>query len=95
MCDCPPCPLSPHSVRAVLADLQKARVITGFESRDLKDPSAVVKLQSKKSPEMMVTTADILRAHGFANESQILTGEWIDLICVCRTCNGALFKLKS
>ena len=55
----------------------------------------MVKLQSKKSPEVMVTTADILRAHGFANESHTLTGEWIDLICVCRTCNGALFKLKS
>ena len=72
--------LTPHSVRAVLADLQKARVITGFESSKLKDPSAVVRLQSKKSPEMMVTTADILRAHGFANESQPLIGEWTDLI---------------
>ena len=50
--------------------------MTGFESVKLRDPVSVVKVQSKKSPEVMVITADILRANGFADEAQTLIGEW-------------------
>ena len=68
-------PLSLLSVQAVLAELQQAGVITGGEGRELSDISAVVRSQSKKnSPEVMVTTAEILRRHGFEKESEDLSG---------------------
>jgi len=69
-------PLSLLSVQAVLAELQQAGVITGGEGRELIDISAVVRLQSKNSPEVMVTTAKILRRHGFEKESEVLSG-WL------------------
>ena len=92
MCDCLSCPFSPILVRAIFADLQQARVITGFESKKLRDPSGVVRVQSKKSPEVMAITADILRAHGFANESQLLLGKQTrpSFPCLCHVvCIGA------
>ena len=92
MYDCLPCSFSPILVRAIFADLQQARVITGFESKKLRDPSGVVRVQSKKSPEVMAITADILRAHGFANESQLLLGKQTrpSFPCLCHVvCIGA------
>ena len=74
VCHCPPCLVSLLSVQAVLAELQLAGVITGGEDMQLSDVSAVVRLQSKNSPEVMVTTAEILRRHGFEKESEVLSG---------------------
>ena len=75
MCDCPPCPLSPHSVQAVLTELQQADLITSEECRGLYRPSLVVFVQSGKSPEVQSKTADVLRRHGFEEESNLLAGK--------------------
>ena len=74
VCHCPPCLVSLLSVQAVLAELQQASAITGGEGMQLSDVSAVVRLQSQNSPEVMVTTAEILRRHGFEKESEVLSG---------------------
>ena len=73
MCDCPPCPLSPLS--PVLAELQQADLITSEECEGLDDSSGVVIVQSGKSPEVQSKTADVLRRHGFEEESSLLTGK--------------------
>ena len=75
MCDCPPCPLSPHSVQAVLDELQQANLITSKECRRLYDSSDVVRVQSGKSPEVQSKTADVLRRHGLEKESSHLSGK--------------------
>ena len=73
MCDCPPYPLSPLSL--VLAELQKAKLITSEECEGLYDSSDVVRVQSGKSPEVQSKTADVLRRHGFEKESMLLSGK--------------------
>ena len=75
MCDCPPCPLSPHS--PVLAELQQADLITSeeYELYGLYVSSDVVRVQSGKSPEVQSKTADVLRRHGFEKESSRLSGK--------------------
>ena len=75
MCDCPPCPLSPHSVQAVFAELQQANLITSEECEGLYKSSRVVFVQSGKSPEVQSKTADVLRRRGFEKESNLLTGK--------------------
>ena len=75
MCDCPPCPLSPHSVQAVLAELQQADLITSEECEGLYYSRGVVRVQIGKSPEVQSKTADVLRKHGFEEESNLLTGK--------------------
>ena len=75
VCDCPPCPLSPHSVQAVLAELQQANLITSEECEGLYSPRGVVRVQSGKSPEVLTKTADVLRRHGFEEESTHLSGK--------------------
>ena len=75
VCDCPPSPLSPHSVQAVLAELQQADLITSEECEGLYDSRGVVRVQSGKSPEVQSKTADVLRRHGFEKESNLLTGK--------------------
>ena len=64
------------SVQAVVADLRQVHLMTGHEGEKLRNPASVVEVQSKKAPKVMVTTADILRTHGFADEAQTLLGEW-------------------
>ena len=73
MCDCPPCPCSLLS--PVLAELQQADLITSEECEEMNDPSDVVKVQIDKSPEVLTKTADILRRHGFEEESIFLAGK--------------------
>ena len=75
VCDCPPCPLSPHSVQAVLAELKQADLITSEECKRLYYSSDVVRVQSGKSPEVQSKTADVLRRHGFEKESTHLSGK--------------------
>ena len=93
MCDCPPCPLSPHS--PVLAELQQADLITSEECAlyGLYDSSDVVRVQSGKSPEVLKKIADVLRRHGFEEESNLFTGEQtlplIHVPVVCCTVESA------
>ena len=91
MCDCPPCPLSPLS--PVLAELQQADLITSEECGRLFDSRGVVGVQSGKSPEVQSKTADVLRRHGFEEESNLLTGKQtlplIHVPVVCCTVESA------
>ena len=73
MCDCPHCPFSLSP--SVLAELVQADLITSEECRGLRHPSDVVLVQSGKSPEVLTKTADILRRHGFEEESKLLAGK--------------------
>ena len=59
----------------VLPDLVQADLITSEECRGLYDPSDVVAVQSGKSPEVLTKTADVLRRHGFEEESNLFAGE--------------------
>ena len=91
MCDCPPCPLS--SLSTVLVELQQADLITSEECRGLDDSSDVASVQSGKSPEVRSKTADVLRRHGFEEESNLLTGKQtqslIHVPVVCCTVESA------
>ena len=73
MCDCPPVPS--HLSLPVLSELVQADLITSEERRRLIDPSRVVKVQSGKSPEVLTRTADVLRRHGFEEETKLLSGK--------------------
>ena len=59
----------------VLVELQQADLITGEECRGTFDPSLVVEVQSGKSPEVVTKTADVLKRHGFEEESKLLAGK--------------------
>ena len=51
----------------------------------MSDLSGVVTVQSGKSPEVMSKTADILRRHGYEEESRFLAGTQSrpSSICLC------------
>ena len=59
----------------VLAELVQADLITSEERRGLRYTSDVVEVQRGKSPEVMTKTADVLRRHGFEEESNLLAGK--------------------
>ena len=59
----------------VLAELQQADLITSEECEELDDSSDVVEVQSGKSSEVQSKTADVLRRHGFVEESTHLSGK--------------------
>ena len=59
----------------VLAELRQADLITSEEYEELRYSSDVVRLQMGKSPEVMAKTADVLRRHGFEEESKLLAGK--------------------
>ena len=72
----------------VLCELQQADLITSEECKRLQmeyDMSEVVRVQKSKSPEVMSTTAELLRGHGFDEESKLLAGRWSrpSSICLC------------
>ena len=58
----------------VLAELQHAGLITSGECKRMSDISDVVTVQRGKSPEVMSETADVLKRHGFEEESKLLAG---------------------
>ena len=58
----------------VLVELQQTDLITSEECRGLNDISVVVSVQRVKSPEVMSKAADVLRRHGFKEESPLLAG---------------------
>ena len=86
MCDCPPCPLSPVLVQAVLAELKQADLITSEECKGLTGPSDVVIVQSGKSPKVQAKTADVLRRHGYDEESRLLAGKQTQPLIMCLWC---------
>ena len=66
--------LSSHP-HAVLVDLQQADLITSEECKGLTFSSDVVRVQSGKAPEVVTKTADVMRSHGFWEESNLLPGK--------------------
>ena len=77
----------------VLGELQQADLITREECKRLQvrhnlqhyDISDVVDVQSGKSHEVISTTAEVLRRHGFEKESTLLAGRQSrpSSICLC------------
>ena len=59
----------------VLVELQQADLITGEECRGMCHPRHVVDVQSGKSPAVQTKTADVLKRHGFEEESKLLAGK--------------------
>ena len=59
----------------VLAELVQANLVTSEECRGLSNLSNVVRVQSGKSPEVLIKTADVVRRHGFEEKSNILAGK--------------------
>ena len=49
-------------------------VFTADEHVMLRDPSCVAGVLSRKNPEMMNTTAGVLKAHGFEEDSRFISG---------------------
>ena len=66
--------LSSHP-HAVLAELQQADLITSEECMGLRLLNEVVRVQRLKTPEVMAKTADVLKRHGFEEESTLLAGK--------------------
>ena len=62
------------TVKPVLAELQLADLISSEECEGLQHISDVVDVQKGKSPEVMSKTAEVLRRHGFDEESTPLAG---------------------
>ena len=72
----------------VLGDLQQADLITSEECKRLPvqyDMSDVVDVQKGKSLEVMSKTAEVLRRHGFEEESRLFAGRQSrpSSICLC------------
>ena len=73
------------TVKAVLAELRQAYLISSEECGGLQDISGVVGIQKGKSPEVMSKTAEVLRRHGFEKVSRLLAGRQSrpSSICLC------------
>ena len=59
----------------VFVELQQSGLITSKECKWMGEPSDVVRVQSGKFPEVQTKTADVLRRHGFGEESNLLAGK--------------------
>ena len=59
----------------VLAELQLADLISCEKGRGLSDSKDLVRMQSSKSSEVMVKTAEVLRMMGFEEEYKFLLGK--------------------
>ena len=81
----------------VLAELLHANLVTSEECRELYESSDVVRVQGHKSPEVQSKTADVLRRHGFEEESNLLAGKQtqplIHVPVVCCTVESAGINL--
>ena len=79
------------TANAALTELQQADLISSEECEELKyvwmryDTCGVVRVQKGKSPKVMCETADILRRHGFYEESRLFAGRQSrpSSICLC------------
>ena len=78
-------PFPPLFSPPVLAELQQVGLITSVECEGLSDIRDVVNVQKGKSPEVIPKTAEVLRRHGFDEESRLLAGRQSrpSSICLC------------
>ena len=77
----------------VLAELQQSGLITSKECKRINKPSHMVRVQSHKSPEVQTKTADVLRRHGFGEESNLLAGKQTHLGAAPHPCTcGVLYS---
>ena len=77
----------------VLVELQQTGLITSQECKRMGEPSDVVRVQSHKSPEVQTKTADVLRRHGFGEESNLLAGKQTHLGAAPHPCTcGVLYS---
>ena len=82
----------------VVAELVQADLIISEECVGLRYIGNVVEVQRGKSPEVLTKTADVLRRHGFEEESKFLAGKQtqplihVPLVCgtVEPSCKGHL-----
>ena len=76
------------TINAVLAVLQRSRLITSEECKGLSVIHRVVRVQRGKSPEVVAKTADVLRRHGFVEMSRLLAGRQSSTssVCLCHCC---------
>ena len=68
-------PSSPFTDRAFLALLQQKGLTSRDEEEMLRAPCDVVRVQRGKPPEVMDRTATFLKAHGYEEESKLLSGK--------------------
>ena len=69
----------------VLGELRQADVITSEVCEELYGIRDVVDIQKGKSPEVMSRTAEVLRRHGFDEQSILLAGRQSrpSFVCLC------------
>ena len=85
------------TVKAVLAELQQADLISSEECEGLQDISGVVRVQKGKSPEVMFKTVKVLRRYGFDEESKPLAGRQSrpSSICLCYVVQWSLLMMAT
>ena len=73
------------AVKAALAELQQADLITSEECEGLQHINDVVRVQIDKSSKVIFKTAEVLRRHGFEEESRLLAGRQSrpSSVCLC------------
>ena len=73
------------SLPGALAELRRAVVVTTEECEELSGINDLVRAQKAKSPEVKSKTANILRRHGFEEESRFLAGRRSrpSFVCLC------------
>lgn len=69
------------SCHAALVDLQQAHLITSEERMRLRNACDVATFLSKKSPEVVSESADILRRHGYTGEASFISGTHLPMLC--------------
>ena len=76
---------------SVLAMQQQAGLITSEECKGLVEPINVVRVHSGRSPEVVTKAANILKRHGFKEESKLLAGKQTRPLIHVRIC-GVLYS---
>ena len=81
----------------VITELQQADLISCEECEGLHHISGVVRVQMGKSPEVMTKTAEVLRRHGFDEESRLLAGRQSrpSSICLCCVVQWSLLMMAT
>ena len=65
-----------HSL-PVLVEVQQANLVTAEECGKLQDCDDLAILLSGKSPDMVAQSTEILKKHGFVEESKFIAGKLI------------------
>ena len=77
-----------HSVLSppVLGELQQSDLITGEECKSLSSISDVFDVQKGMFPKVIFKTAEVLRRHGFDEESRLFAGRQSRPSSICLCC---------